>query len=478
MRATAERLENNKVALEIEVEAEKVDAALERAYRKVAQQVTIPGFRKGKAPRKVIEARFGKQALYDEALEELVPAAYREALDQEQLDPIEQPTISSVEIEEGKPLRLKIEVAVTPDVKLGEYKGIQVEKLVERVEEKDIDHILEHLQEDHAELVPAERSKVEKGDVAVIDFEGFIDGQPFPGGAAKGYTLQVGSGQMIDGFEEQLIGAELGVPVEVRVTFPEDARQESLRGKEALFKVTVTALYVKRVPKLDDEFARDVSNVETLAQLREEIRKDMAAAADRRADSAMRERLVQLVRDQSEVELPEALVEEEVTGLVNEFARSLARRGISPQEYLAGTNKTVDDLKVEFRPEAEARVKTELVLKAIAKREGITVSREELEAKIDQLVAGERDPKAARKAFEDPDRRSVLRTSMILDKTVQFLVDHAQVEVKEIPSQGHGHVHRHDEDEHGEEDHGLGSDEDRERPGEQPAAGGVSTEEA
>jgi len=459
MKATAERLENNKVALEIEVDAAKVDAALERAYRKVAQQVNIPGFRKGKAPRKIIEARFGKEALYDEALEELVPVAYREALDQEQLDPIEQPKISDVEIEEGKPLRFKVEVTVTPEVTLGEYKGIQVEKLVERVEEKDIAHMLEHLQHDHAELVPAERSRVEKGDFAVIDFEGFIDGEPFSGGAAKGYMIEIGSGRMIDGFEEQLVGVEVGAPAEVRVTFPEDYRAEHLRGKEALFKVTVTALYVRRLPELDDEFARGVSNAETLDELKAEIRKDMEAAAERRAERAMRERLVELVRDQAQVELPEVLVQDELADVINDFARNLASMGIDPESYLARTNKTIDDLKADFRPEAEARVKAELVLKAIAKREGITVSVEELEAKIEQLVAGERDPKAARKALQDPDRRAAVRASMILDKTVQFLVDHASIQVKEIPSQGHGHHHHdagdegHDHDHHHEHDH-------------------------
>ncbi|MFO7318540.1 MAG: trigger factor [Limnochordia bacterium] len=452
MKATAERLENNKVALDIEVDAEEVDAALERAYRKVVQRVTIPGFRKGKAPRKVVEARLGKEVLYDEALEELVPAAYREALDQEQLDPIERPTISQVEIEEGKPLRFRAEVTVAPEVTLGEYKGIRVEKLVERVEEKDIAHILEHLQEDHAELVPAERTRVEKGDYAVIDFEGFIDGQPFDGGAAKGYRLQIGSNRLIEGFEEQLVGAEVGVPTEVRVTFPEDYHAEHLRGKEAVFQVTVTSLHVKRLPELDDEFARDVGGVETLDQLKEEIRKDMEAAAERRAENAMRERLVQLVRDQSQVELPEVLVEEELVDLINDFARDLARLGISLQQYLERSGKTPDDLRAEFRPEAEARVKTELVLKAIARREGITVSREELEAKIDQLVAGERDPKAARQLLDDPDRRAAIKTSMVLDKTVQFLVDHAEIEVKEIPSQGHGHVHHHDHEEAGGEE--------------------------
>lgn len=454
VRATAEKLENNKVALTIEIEAEKVDAALDRAYRKLAREVTIPGFRKGRAPRKVIEARLGKQALYDEALEELIPAAYFQAIEQEDIDPIDQPSLTDVEIEEGRPLRFKAEVLVAPEVKLGEYKGVRVEKLVERVEDKDIDHMLWHLQEDHAELVTPDRTTVQEGDFVLIDFEGFIDGAPFQGGAARGYALQVGSGRLIKGFEEQLVGAEVGTETEIKVTFPDDYHAEELRGKEAVFKVRVTDLKEKRVPELDDEFAKDVSNVETLAELREEIRKDMEAAAERRATNEMRQRLVEMVCDQAQVELPENLVEQELVDLVNEFGRDLARMGIDPEAYLKRSGKSVDDLKREFRPEAEARVKTELVLKAIAKREGITVSREEVQAKIDELAAADRDSQAVRRRLEEPERRLAIRTSMLLDKTVEFLVEHAEIEVKEIPSQGHGH-HHHDHDhshDHAEDD--------------------------
>lgn len=470
MKATAERLENNKVALTIEVDATVVDAALERAYRKVAQQVSIPGFRKGKAPRRIIEARFGKEALYDEALDELIPQAYREALEIEQIDPIEQPQLSDVEIEEGKPLRFRAEVAVTPEVQLGEYKGIQVEKLVEQVEEKDIDHILWHFQEEQAELVTADRSTVSEGDFAVIDFEGYVDGQPFAGGAAKGYTLEVGSGRFIEGFEEQLVGAEVGVETEVQVTFPTEYQAEHLAGKEATFKVTVQDIKVKRLPELDDEFARDVSDVETLAELRDEIRAELEESAMRRADNQVRERVVELVRDQSEVELPQVLVDEELADVINDFGRNLARMGIDPQEYLERSEKSVDDLKEEFRPEAEARVKTELVLKAIAKREGIAVERDEVEAKIDELVAGERDPREARKRLSDPDRRAAIRTSLLLERTVDFLVENAQIEVKEIPSQGHGHHHHdhhhdHDHDHDHDDDHDHGHVEESDHGG-------------
>lgn len=450
MKATAERVEKNRVALQVEVDAERVDAALERAYRKVASRVNVPGFRKGRVPRKVIEARFGKELLYDEALEELIPVAYREALEATQTDPIDQPRLSDVEIEAGKPLRFRAEVDVKPEAELGEYKGLKVEKLVEQVEEKDVEHILDHLREDHAELVAAERDQVEKGDFAVIDFDGFIDGEPFSGGAGRGQLLEIGSGRFIDGFEEQLLGAKVGEVTEVKVTFPEDYPSEALQGREALFKVTVKELKVKRLPDLDDEFAKDVGDAETLEELKAKIRNDLEAAAAARAEREMRDRLVRMVRDNASVEAPSVMVEGELAEMVNEFARSLAYSGINPQAYLERSGKSIDDLKEEFRPEAEGRVKARLVLETIAKREGIAVDPNELQARIDEIAAGRRDGEAVRKEFEEPERRAALKESLLMEKVVDFLVAEAEVEERQVPSRGHGHVHG-DEDHH---DHG------------------------
>lgn len=462
LKATAERLEKNRVALQVEVEAERVDAALERAYRKLVSRVNIPGFRKGRAPRKIVEARLGKEALYDEALDDLIPAAYREALEVTQTEPIDQPRLYDVEIEEGKPLRFRAEVEVKPEAELGEYKGLEVEKLVEQVEEKDVDHILEHLREDHSELVPADRQEVQRGDFALIDFEGFIDGEPFSGGAGKGYLLEIGSGRFIDGFEEQLIGAKVGEVTEVKVTFPADYRAESLRGKEALFKVTVRELKVKRLPELDDEFAKDVGDAETLEELRAKIRKDLEQAAAERAEREMRDKLVRIVRDNSVVDAPEVLVEGELAEMVNEFARSLVYSGIDPQAYFSRPGRSIEDLKNELRPEAVGRVKARLVLETIAKREGIVVQPDELEARIEEIASGRRDVDAVRKELQDPDRRAALRESLLLEKVVDFLVAQAKVEERAVPSRGHGHVHHdhdHDHDHEHDELHDLDRDE-------------------
>ena len=453
MKAVAEKITETRVALTIEVDAEQVDEALERAYRKVVRQVTVPGFRKGRVPRRIIEARFGKEILYEDALDELIPKAYFEAVTEHELDPIDQPAFSDVQIEAGKPLRFRAEVDVMPEAKLGEYKGLKVEKEIERVEESDIDHMLEHLREEHAELVSVERTTVQEGDFVQIDFEGFVDGEPFQGGAAKGYTVQIGSGQLVDGFEEQLVGAEIDSEVEVRVTFPGDHPSEELRGKEALFKVTVRTIKERRLPELNDEFAADVSDAKSLAELREQIRRDMEEAARRRADEQTRRKLVEMVRDGSEVaEIPEVLVERELNRRIEDLVRIISLLGLSLEEYLQRTEQSLDDLRKDLRPGAERQVKENIVLHTIVKREGITVEPEELDAFIERLAAESSNPESARRRWQDPDRRQSLESALALEKAVDHLVANAVIEEKEVPSRGHGHAHHHD-DEPGEGEH-------------------------
>lgn len=450
MIAETEKISDTRIAFRIEVDAKRVDEALDRAYRKVAQRVNVPGFRKGRVPRKILEARFGKEVLYEDALEELVPEAYEEAVRQSEAEVIDQPEVSDVEIEAGSPLRFRAEVDIMPEAKLGEYKGLKVEKLVEKVEESDIDHMLWHLQEENAELVAVDRDQVEKGDFVTLDFEGYLDGQPFPGGAATGYTLEVGSGQFVEGFEEQLIGAKVGEETEIKVTFPDDYHSEELKGKEVTFKVKVHTLKVRQLPELDDEFAADVSDADTLEGLRAQIRQEMEEAAERRADREMRDRLVALVRDAATVEIPEVLVRRELEDSLNDFARTLYLQGVDPNQYLVQTGQTVDSLREQLRPDAERRVKNSIVLRTIAKREGVTVTEEEVDAHIERMVESSNNPEATRQTWTDPDRRSALERSLVLDKVVDLLVSSAEVEVKEVPSQGHGHRHHHDDhdDEH------------------------------
>ena len=467
VKAVAEKIAENRVALQIEVEAERVDAALERAYRKVVREVNVPGFRKGRVPRRIIEARFGKEILYEDALEELIPQAYMEALAQEKIEAIDQPEVTDVHIEAGSPLRFRAVVDVMPEAELGEYKGLKVEKEIEKVEESDVDHMLEHLREENAELVAVERTQVQQGDFVLIDYEGYVNGQPFPGGAAKGVTVEVGSGRFVDGFEEQLVGAEVGSEVEVRITLPENHPDDALRGKEALFKVKVHSIKERRLPELDDEFAADVSDAESLEALRAQIRSELEASARSRADEEVREKLVRMVTDASTVQLPKVLVERELDSMVNDFLRNLRYRGIDPERYLASANLTEASLREEFRPNAERRVKTEIVLQTIARREGITVSPEEVEADIERFVAATGDKEAARRRWDTPARRASIEHGLLVEKAVNLLVENAEVEEKEVPSRGHGHHHHHhhDEDEDSSEpdhdhEHDHGDDEE------------------
>jgi len=467
MKAVAEKLDNNRVSLEIEVPAERVEAALERAYRKFVREVNIPGFRKGKAPRRIVEARFGVEVLYEDALEELLPEAYREALNITKVEAIDEPSLSDVHIEAGSPLRFRAEVEVMPDAELGEYKGLKVEKEIESVEEGDIDHALWHLQEESAQLVAVDRTAVEEGDHVTIDFEAFVDGKPFQGGAAKGYSLEVGSGSMIPGFEEQLVGAEVGQPKEFTVKFPDDYPREDLKGKDVLFKVTVQGIKVRQVPELDDEFAADVSDVSTLEELRAQIRKEMEEDARERADREVRNKLVDALTDSSSVEVPRVLVEREMNGILEDFALRLLFRGTSFARYLEETGQTEEEVREQARTEAERRAKATVVLQTLVKREGIAVSEEELQARIEEIVAANGNSERIRQELESPEGRERLRSSMLVEKAVDFLVEHADIEEKFVPSRGHGHHHHHDDqddeydhdhDEDGEDHDDLGGD--------------------
>lgn len=469
--AQTEKVSENRVALQIEVDAERVEEALQRAYQKVVRQINVPGFRKGKVPRRIVEARFGVEVLYEDALEELIPTAYQEAVTEAKIEVIDQPDVSDVEIEAGSPLRFRVEVDVMPEANLGEYKGLKAEKALERVEESDIDHMLEHLRDENAELISVEREKVEEGDFALIDFEGYVDGEPFQGGAAKGYTLEVGSGRFIEGFEEQVVGAEIGSDIEVNVTFPEEYQSEELAGKDALFKVHIHSVKVRNLPELDDDFAADVSDAENIEELRQQIREELEESAGSRADRELREKLVELASDASEVDVPKVMVDREVDQTLNEFFQGMAYRGIDPQQYLAQTERSLDDLREQFRSEAERRVKANIVLGTIVNREGITIGAEELEAHIERLISESNDPDATRKMWEDPDRKASLERSLEIEKAVDLLLEHAEIEEKEVPSQGHGHNHGDDHDHGDEDDHDHDHDDE---PEERAASGSAS----
>lgn len=428
MKATVEKLENDRVKLEIEVESEKVDSALDRAYRKVVKTVNVPGFRKGKVPRAVLERYYGVEVLYEEAVDVLVPDAYNKAVDETKIDPIDQPQIDVIELEPGKPFRFTAEVQVKPEVTLGEYKGVSATRRTQIVTDEMVEDVLERSRQSEAQLVEVDRTTVESGDFVRIDFEGYKDGAPFAGGAAKDFLLEIGSGRFIDGFEEQLVGATVGEEVEIKVTFPEEYHSTELAGQDAVFKVKVHGIKTRELPELDDEFAKDISDKETLAELRAEIRENLEKEYKRRADDQLRNDLIEAVSDLCEVHLPHVLVHRESHAMTEDFLNDLYRNGIDPDAYMKENNLTFGSIEEQFEPQAERRAKASLVLEAIGEAEGITVTDEEVDARIDEMVGDDEESSDKyREQLNEPEVRERIASSIKVTKTIDFLVEHAHI---------------------------------------------------
>ena len=408
MKTTMERLENSRVRLTVECDAEALEEAIQGAYRRVAKRITIPGFRKGRAPRKLIELNYGPEVFFEDAVDILFPKAYKQALDETGIQAVDQPDVDIEEIDLGTGVTFKIEVDVYPEVELGTYFGLEAEKEKVNVTEEDVDRILRDYQNRSAELIVVDsRTDVQEGDYAIIDFAGYIDGEPFSGGAAQDHMLQVGSGQFIPGFEEQLVGMNVGETKDVVVTFPEDYHAEHLAGKEATFKVTIKELKERIVPELDDDFAKDISeSASTLAELREEIRKNLEEEAERRTTVALENKLLDKIGENSKIELPQSMVRHQAEHLVDDFFMNMLYQGISRERYLEITNQTEEQLVTQFEGEAARRLRNDLILEAVAKAEGIEVSDEEVAAEIDRRVAeNEGREEEARKYFESQKSR-------------------------------------------------------------------------
>lgn len=425
MKSTVEKLGNNQVALEVEITQERVEQALEQASRKVAQQVKIPGFRPGRAPRRVIEMRLGRDFLYQEALDELIPEAYGKALRDNDLFPIDTPELDILDMEDGKPLRFRATVEIKPEPTLGEYKGIEVTKQTQRVTNADIDQVLEEMRERNAQLVSSEKDGIETGDFAVIDFTGYVDDQPFPGGAAQGYTLEIGRGYFIPGFEEQLVGAKQNETRQVTVTFPQDYRVEHLAGKEARFDVKIQEIKEKRYPALNDDFAKDVGDFETLLELRADIRQYLEESAEQEAERSMEADLMNEVVRRSSVEIPAKMIEHQLEHRREHLERDLQYSGMTLEQYLDIAGVTEEEVEERLRIEAEREVKTLLVMEALAAAESITVSDEELDEHIDDMVGDGPDAAVRRENLET--QKESLRDSLILRKTVEFLKANAEI---------------------------------------------------
>ncbi|WP_338824934.1 Trigger factor [Moorella humiferrea] len=423
MKATVEKLDKNQVLLEVEVEAPRVQKAIDQAYRRLVKRVNIPGFRKGKAPRFILERYIGKEPIYDEAVEIVVPPAYEEALAEHSLEPIDRPEVEIVKVEEGEPLIFKAKVEVKPEVQLGPYKGVEVEKPEVRVGEEDVDAYLKSMQERYATLKNIEDEPAAVGDIVVIDFKGTVDGEPHPGLEGSNFTLELGSGTLVPGFEEQLVGARVNEERTINITFPSDYHQKDLAGKEAVFQVTVRGIKRKELAPLDDEFAKDVSECETLDELRQDIRRRLEERRRQEIDAAVRQAVVAKVVDAATVDLPEVMVRRRIAARIRELERNLQIRKTTLDEFLKENGKNMEDLDKEFRPGAEREVKTELVLEAIAKAENIEATEEEVAAEIDKMArAFRQDPEEVRKNLGD---LSFLKYDIMIKKTIDFLVENS-----------------------------------------------------
>ncbi|PFA61879.1 trigger factor [Bacillus sp. AFS015802] len=425
MSAKWEKQEGNQGVLTIEVEAAKVNEGLDAAFKKVVKQVNVPGFRKGKMPRGMFEKRFGVESLYQDALDFILPEAYAKAIEETGIDPIDRPEIDVEQMEKGKDLIFTAKVQVKPEVKLGDYKGLEVEKMETEVTAEDVEAELTSLQEKQAELAVKEEGKAEEGDTVTMDFEGFVDGEAFEGGQAENYSLELGSGQFIPGFEEQLVGVAAGEEKEVEVNFPEEYHAAELAGKPATFKVKVHEIKAKELPALDDEFAKDADEeVETLAELKEKIEKRLQESKKNEAETAVRETLVNKASDNAEVEIPEVMVKAEVDRMMQEFEQRLQMQGMNLDLYFQFSGQSEEDLRAQMTEDAGKRVRTNLTLEAIAAAENLEVTDEEAEEEVNKMA--EQYNMSADNIKQALGGLDTLKADLKVRKAVEFLVENSK----------------------------------------------------
>jgi trigger factor len=427
MPISLERLENNRVALQVELAAEQVDEALDKAYHRVVRKVNIPGFRKGRAPRPILEARMGKEVLYEDALDILVSKAYPEAVKEAGIEPISKPEIDVVQLEQGKPLIFKVEVEVLPPVELGSYKGIEAEMPEVKVGDDEVEAQLQLLQQRHARLIDAGEAPAEDGDIVIFDFETIVDGKPEPRLTGKERSLEVGTHKFIPGFDAHLLGVTAGQELEFTMQLPSVFQIDELTGKEALFKVKATAVKHKELIPIDDEFARDVSDCSTLEELKAQLKHKLEEVGNINARRIFTERVVHQVVEQAEVEPPASLVEAQLQEEYGEFARNLSIQKLDINSYLRLVKKEPEALKVELQARAYEAVKSRLVLGAVAKAEGLKVSPEELDQELKDTAAQYgMDDARLRKSLEENGQLEAFERGLLLERVRQFLADNAK----------------------------------------------------
>lgn len=421
-----EKKDGNQGVLTFEVTPDEFEKGLDQAFKKVVKTIDMPGFRKGKIPRKIFENRFGVESLFQDAVDIVLPDAYMKAVEESEIEPIDQPEIEIEQIERGKALIFTANVEVKPEVTLGEYKGLEVEEDSVDVTDEDVDHELEHQREHHAELVIKEDGEIVEGDTVVIDFEGFTDGEAFEGGKGENHSLEIGSGQFIPGFEEQLIGKTSG-ETEVSLTFPEDYHAEEMAGKDATFKVTIHEVKEKELPELDDEFAKDLDDeVESLDELKKKKKEELEAQKKQDADNKKREALIEKASENTEVVIPDAMVENELDQMLNEFEQRLQMQGMTMEMYSQFSGQDQDALKEQMKEDAEKRVKTNLTLEAIVEQEKLEVSEEDINKELETMSAMYNTDVEQLKQMLGGNT-NILEQDLKFKKAIDFLVEHCKV---------------------------------------------------
>ena len=425
MSVQVEKLEKSMAKLTIEASAEDFEAAVNQAYQKNKSKISLPGFRKGKAPRKMIEKMYGPAVFFEDAANIIIPNAYEDAAKESELEIVAQPQIDVVQIEAGKPFIFTATVAVKPEVTLGDYKGIEVEKKTAEVTEEELNAELDKVRESNARTITVEDRAVEDGDITTIDFEGFVDGEPFEGGKGTDYPLTIGSHSFIDNFEEQLIGKNIGEETEVNVTFPEEYQAEELQGKPAVFKVTVKEIKKKELPELDDEFAQDVSDFETVAEYKEDVQKKLLENKEAALKREKEEDVVNKIIENATMEIADPMVDTQVRQMTQEFAQRLQSQGLSIQQYMQFTGLTPEKMAEELRPQALKRIQSRLVLEAVVAAENIEATEEDIQKELENMAAMYQMEADKLKDLIGEEEKKQIAMDLAVQKAVEFVVNEA-----------------------------------------------------
>ncbi len=426
MSVQVEKLEKNMAKLTIEVSAEELEKAIEKVYQKQKKNISIPGFRKGKVPRAMVEKMYGKEVFYEDAANEIIPAAYEKAYDECGENIVSTPKVDVVQIEAGKPFIFTAEVALKPEVALGAYKGIEVDKVDVTVSDEEVNAEIDRERERNARSVSVSDRAVQDKDQTVIDFEGFVDGVAFQGGKGENYPLTIGSGAFIPGFEEQLIGKNIGEECDVNVTFPEEYHAEDLAGKAAVFKVTVKEIKEKILPELDDEFAAEVSEFDTLAEYKEDVKKNLTEKREKDVKNAKEDAVVDAIIENATMDIPEAMIETQQRQMIQEFAQNIQMQGLSIDQYFQFTGLTPEAMMEQVKPQAEKRIKSRLVLEAVAKAENIAVTEEDFDsevAKMAEMYQMEADK--VKESIGEEGKKQMME-DLAVQKAAEFVVNEAK----------------------------------------------------